>query len=86
MKNRCLLVHCISSFEGISYKRIQHFTLHHNLHEEISFLQLFKNLIQHLLEKDFCHKFSFFNGFTQTLTPEQLKSAKHDKSFFVDAP
>ena len=23
MKNTCLLVHCIPSFEGISYKRIQ---------------------------------------------------------------
>ena len=30
---------------------------------------IFWNLIQHLLEKDFCHELSFFNRFTQTSHP-----------------
>ena len=40
--------------------------------------KVFKNLIQHYLKKkDFCHKFSFFNGFAQhpaPLPPEPLSS------------
>ena len=36
----------------------------------------------------FCHKFSFFNGFTQTppSPPSQPKSTKHDKTFLSMLP
>ena len=74
MKNTCLLVHCILSFESTSYKKIQDtaslpvplflvFTSHQLLHQQISFFTTFQNLIQHFLKKDFHREFSFFNGF-----------------------
>ena len=41
------------------------FTSHQNLHQLISFLQLFETNPT-FTEKDFCHEFSFFNRFTWT--------------------
>ena len=35
----------------------------------MSFFTSFQNRIQRFLEKDFCHKFSFFNRFTQAPKP-----------------
>ena len=80
MKNKCLLVHCILRFEGTSRERIQDtanlpvplflVVLHRiGIHISRYHFTTFSNLIQHLLKKDFRHKFSFFNGFTQTLHP-----------------
>ena len=102
MKNTCLLVHCISSFEGISlrssYKEIQDtaqstgsfisccFKSHQLLHEQISFFTSFQNLIQHFLEKEFCHKFSFLMDSPKPATPLGLKSAKLDETFLLMVP
>ena len=67
-------LHCISSFEGTSYKHLKDtatssfiscFTLDFTSVDIIfhKFLEL------HYLKKKICHKFSFFNGFTQTPPP-----------------
>ena len=86
MKNACLLVHCISSFEGTSYKRIQDtaslpvplfLVVLHRIRIYIS-----RYHFEHLLKKDFRHEFLFFNGFTQTHRP----LAKRDKSFLLMLP
>ena len=86
MKNTFLLVHCILSFEGTSYKRIQDtaslpvplfLVALHCIRIYIS-----RYHFSHLLKKDFCHEFSFFNGFTQTHHP----LAKSDKGFLLMLP
>ena len=73
MKNTCLLVHCISSLEGTSNQRIHNtaslpvplFLVLHRIRTYISrYFYIFLEPIRHLLEKDFCHEFSFINGFT----------------------
>ena len=54
------------------------------------FSKIIKISFKIIWKKDFRHKFSFFNGFTQTLLTRPLsywsKSAKRDNFFFVDAP
>ena len=81
------MVHCISSFEGTSYKRMHDinsystssfiscsFTSQQNLHQQISFLQLFRTKSNiYILKKGFCHKFSFFNGFKKNILLHQNK-------------
>ena len=55
-----------------------------NFYSSYHFLWLFRISSNIYLKKDFHHKFSFFNGFTETPHPvnaEQLKSAKRDESF-----
>ena len=42
---------------------------HQFLYQQISFLNNFSELHSTLSDIDFCRKFSFFNAFTQTLTP-----------------
>ena len=50
------------------------------------FPRIFRTLFNIIWKEDFCHEFSFFNGFTQTPHPlndqNQLSMAK----FFTDAP
>ena len=64
MTNICLLVHCILSFEGTSYKRIQDtaslpvplflVVLHHiRIYIADITFTAFWNLVQHSLKKDF---------------------------------
>ena len=56
-------------------------------HQQISIFTTFKNFIPHYQKKDFCHKFSFFNEFTQTPRPPyQSKSAMRDKSYLSTLP
>ena len=43
--------------------------LHQFLYQQISFFYNFLQLHSTLSKKDFCRKFSFFNGFTQTPHP-----------------
>ena len=78
MKNTWLLVHCISSFEGTSYKKNTRYSCRflYLLLSYISFyisrsycFTSFKNpnfLEPNFLKKYFRNTFSFFNGFTQT--------------------
>ena len=76
MKNTCLLVHCILSFEGTSYKRIQdtaslpvplflvvlhHIRIYISRYHFYNFLEPNPTFTE---KKDFRHEFSFFNGFT----------------------
>ena len=70
-------LHCVSNFEGTSYEFVRcnhsfYFLL--LLHKQILFFTSFQSFIQHYLKKEFRHKFSFFNRFTQTLHPHPLKS------------
>ena len=49
--------------------------LYHRLYQQISLLfYSFLELHPTLSEKCFCHKFSFFNGFTQTSNPRNSKN------------
>ena len=53
------------------------------------FSQVFRTSFNIVWKKDFHHKFSFLNGFTQTRSPPppyQPKSAKRDKSFLSMLP
>ena len=44
----------------------------------------FQNFTEHYLQKDFYHKFSLFNKFTQIPPPPQRPNfAKHDESFLL---
>ena len=63
------VLHCISSFEGTCYRKLQDTAtsslflavLHHQLlHQQMSFFTTFQKFIQNYLKKDFCHEFSFF--------------------------
>ena len=60
------VLHCISNFEGTSYKNAQDTATSSFVYccftsADIIFTT-FQNFIQHY-EEDFCHKFSLFNGF-----------------------
>ena len=53
------------------------------------FSQVFRTSFNIIWKKDFCQRFFFFNGFTQTLTPPasyQPKSAKRNKRFLSMLP
>ena len=73
MKNKCLLVHCILSFKGTSYKRIQGTA---GLPVSCCFTFLT------FTEKRFLSRISFFNGLTETHHP----LAKRDKCFLLMLP
>ena len=86
MKNACLLVHCISSFEGIYFFIKEYkiytaslpvplfFVLHH-IRIYISRYNFYSFLEPNppLTKKDFCHEFPFFNGLTKPPTPLTAK-------------
>ena len=64
---------CFKFWEGTSVKRYKmqplvllFLVLHQLLYQQISSFYNFLELHSTLSEKDFCHKFSFFNRFTQT--------------------
>ena len=70
--------YCISSFlKVLQWKVIRHIqlpvllflVLHQLLYQQISFFYNFLELHSTLSEKDFRHKFSFFNRFTKTSYP-----------------
>ena len=79
MENTCLLVHCVSRFEGTSYKRMQGtanlpasflLAVLHRIRILISRYH-FHNFLETsptFTEKKLRQEFSFFNGFTQTPT------------------
>ena len=54
--------------------------------QEISFFTNFYNFIQHYLKKDFCLKFSFSNGFSETPHSVNGQNTLSKTIFFVDAP
>ena len=67
---------CFKFWEGTSVKRYKiqplvllFLVLHQLLYQQISSFYNFLELHSTLSEKDFCHKFSFFNRFTQTSHP-----------------
>ena len=67
---------CFKFWEGTSVKRYKmqplvllFLVLHQLLYQQISSFYNFLELHSTLSEKDFCRKFSFFNGFTQTPHP-----------------
>ena len=72
------VLYCISSFlKVLQWKVIRYIqlpvllflVLHQFLYQQISFFYNFLELHSTLSEKDFRHKFSFFNRFTQTSYP-----------------
>ena len=72
------VLYCISSFLKVpQWKVIRYIqlpvllflVLHQFLYQQISFFYNFLELHSTLSEKDFRHKFSFFNRFTQTSYP-----------------
>ena len=74
-------LHCVSSFEGTSYKNLSHTVTKFLFLVFISFCisryyfsQVFRTSFNIMLKKDSCHKFSFFNRFTQINTPYPLNS------------
>ena len=76
-------LHCVSSFEGTSYIYIKKFLRYsHQIFYFIVvfmvfisfyisryFSQVFRTSFNIIWRKDFCHKFSFFKGFTQPPPP-----------------
>ena len=75
------LLHCVSSFEGTSYKNLSDTVtrffiscFYQLLHQQILFFTSFPNFIQHYVKKDSRYKFPFFNRFTQIPTPYPLNS------------
>ena len=84
MKNPCLLVHCVSSFEGITYKRIQDtaslpvplfLVVLHRIGIYISRYHFynFLNLIQHFLKKIFVTNFHSLTDSPEPPTPLTAK-------------
>ena len=88
MKNPCLLVHYISSFEGISYKRIQdkaslpvplflvvlhHITIYIRRYHFYNLQLLHIILIQHLLGKIFLTNFHSLTDSPKPPTPLTAK-------------
>ena len=85
MRNACLLVHCISSFECTSYKSIQDtaslpsvplfLVVLHRIRIDISRFHFdnFLNLIQHLLKKIFVTNFHSLTDSPKSLTPLTAK-------------
>ena len=75
LNEKCMpILHCISSFEDISHKILEDratsssFVLQQLLQRDFS--QFFRTSFNiNYLKKDFCHKLSFFNGFTETPCP-----------------
>ena len=91
--------HCISSFEGTSYKNLldtatrSFICCFYGFYiNRYCFSQIFRTSFNIIWKKYFHHEFSFFNGFTQPpplppLHPLKLpKSHKHDKSFLLMLP
>ena len=94
MNNTYLLVHYISSFEVFLVKEYKIQLVYQSLlfymasqftSGDIIFTTL-KNLIQHLLENNFRHEFSFFNGFTQTIQPLNGQNPLSVTSFLLMLP
>ena len=46
----------------------------------VSFFTNFQNFIEHYLKKIFCHKFSFFNGFTKPPTPFNAQNPLRERT------
>ena len=74
-KKYTLFLYCISSFEGIPYKYLEDSTTSSYIFYCLTLVFtssadiIFYNSLElhpHCLKNDFCHKFSFYNGFTQT--------------------
>ena len=80
------VLHCHSNFEGTSYKKLQDLTTSSFISccftsADIIFYN-FSELDSKLSKKYFCHKLSFFIGFTQTSHPLKWpKSANMTKVF-----
>ena len=83
-------LYCISSFfKGTSVESymiqlpvILLLVLHHFLYQQISFFCNFLELHSTLSKKDFCHKFCFFNRFTQTSYPLNGQNLQNEINFF----
>ena len=60
--------------------------LHQLLYQQISSFYNFLELHSTLSEKDFCHKFSFFMGFTQTFHPLNSQNLLSIKTFLANFP
>ena len=90
------LLHCISSFEGVitSYKNLEITPLDLIFVVFISFyisryhfLPIFRTSFNIIWKKNFCHKLSIFNGFTQPIPAPPLNSQNplSMRKVFVDA-
>ena len=73
-------LHCVSSFEGTSYKNLSDTVtkffiscFYQLLHEQIFFTS-FPNFIQHYVKKRFLSQIFIFNRFTRIPTPYPLNS------------
>ena len=87
-----IFLHCVSRFEGTFRKNCQIqsvdllFLVVFTSFYISKFLELQSTLSEKTKKKDFHRKVSFFNGFTQTLTPPTPKSGKPHKSFLSMLP
>ena len=84
---------CFKFWEGTSVKRYKmqplvllFLVLHQLLYQQISSFYNFLELHSTLSEKDFCHKFSFFMGFTQTFHPLNSQNLLSIKTFLANFP
>ena len=87
-----IFLHCVSRFEGTFRKNCQIqsvdllFLVVFTSFYISKFLELQSTLSEKNKKKDFHRKVSFFNGFTQTLTPPTPKSGKPHKNFLLMLP
>ena len=84
---------CFKFWEGTSVKRYKmqplvllFLVLHQLLYQQISSFYNFLELHSTLSEKDFCHKFYFFNGFIQTPQPLNSQNLLSVTKVFVNFP